>query len=100
MDGEGYTRYVAFFRGINVGGKNKVKMVDLKQLFHDRGFRNVKTYIRSGKVILNLIKTNLYCLMLFLMLSKSDLLSRVMSFCAPAMKYPQLCRRCRLQKKT
>lgn len=45
------TKYVAFFRGINVGGKNKVKMVDLKQLFHDCGFHGVKTYIQSGNVI-------------------------------------------------
>lgn len=44
-------KYVAFFRGINVGGKNKVKMDDLKQFFYDCGFREVKTYIQSGNVI-------------------------------------------------
>ena len=44
-------KYVAFFRGINVGGKNKVKMADLKQLFHDCGFCEVKTYIQSGNVL-------------------------------------------------
>jgi uncharacterized protein (DUF1697 family) len=44
-------KYVAFFRGINVGGKNKVKMADLKQLFYDCGFYAVKTYIQSGNVI-------------------------------------------------
>jgi len=44
-------RYVAFFRGINVGGKNIVKMADLKQLFVKSGFSDVQTYIQSGNVI-------------------------------------------------
>jgi uncharacterized protein (DUF1697 family) len=43
--------YAAFFRGINVGGRNKVKMADLKQLFHDCGFSKVETYIQSGNVL-------------------------------------------------
>lgn len=43
--------YVAFFRGINVGGRNKVKMADLKQLFHDCGFSKVQTYVQSGNVL-------------------------------------------------
>jgi len=42
---------VAFFRGINVGGKNTVLMSDLRQLFIGLGFHNVKTYIQSGNVI-------------------------------------------------
>lgn len=33
MDEKGFSKYVAFFRGINVGGKNKVKMTDLKHSF-------------------------------------------------------------------
>jgi len=44
-------RYVAFFRGINVGGKNIVKMLDLRTLFTDLGLQNVRTYIQSGNVI-------------------------------------------------
>lgn len=32
------TGYAAFFRGINVGGKNIVKMNDLVKLFTDLGF--------------------------------------------------------------
>ncbi len=44
-------RYVAFFRGINVGGKNIVKMADLKKLFSDLGFWEVITYLQSGNVI-------------------------------------------------
>ncbi len=38
-------------RGINVGGKHKVEMKNLVQLFEEIGFTNVKTYINSGNVI-------------------------------------------------
>lgn len=44
-------KYVALFRGINVGGKNVVKMDELKQLFLELGFLQVKTYIQSGNVV-------------------------------------------------
>ena len=44
-------KYIAFFRGINVGGKNIVKMADLRQLFADLGFQGTETYIQSGNVI-------------------------------------------------
>ena len=43
-------RYVALLRGINVGGKNLIKMADLKACFEDRGFEDVATYIASGNV--------------------------------------------------
>ena len=51
-----YMNYFAFFRGINVGGKNIVKMVDLKNLFAGLGFGDVKTYIQSGNVIFSSAK--------------------------------------------
>ena len=38
-------------RGINVGGKNKVSMNDLKARLEDLGYQNVVTYINSGNVI-------------------------------------------------
>lgn len=41
----------ALFKGINVGGKNIVKMFDLKQLLLDLGLSEVKTYIQSGNAI-------------------------------------------------
>ncbi len=44
-------KYTALFRGINVGGKNIVKMDDLKQLFFDLGLQKAKTYIQSGNVV-------------------------------------------------
>jgi len=43
--------YIALLRGINVGGKNKVSMADLKICFQTLGFTNVQTYINSGNVI-------------------------------------------------
>jgi len=45
------TKYIALLRGINVGGKNTVKMADLKAAFEQRGFQNVTTYINSGNVL-------------------------------------------------
>ena len=44
-------RYVLLLRGINVGGKNKVSMNDLKMNIGELGYQNVVTYINSGNVI-------------------------------------------------
>jgi len=44
-------QYVALLRGINVGGKNLIKMTELKACFEGLGFRNVRTYIQSGNVL-------------------------------------------------
>jgi uncharacterized protein (DUF1697 family) len=38
-------------RGINVGGKNLIKMAGLKACFEAQGFTDVRTYIQSGNVI-------------------------------------------------
>lgn len=43
--------YVAFLRGINVGGKNKINMKELKDTFERVGMINVVTYINSGNII-------------------------------------------------
>jgi uncharacterized protein (DUF1697 family) len=43
--------YVALLRGINVGGKNLIKMTDLAACFEALGLTNVRTYIQSGNVI-------------------------------------------------
>lgn len=43
---------MVLIRGINVGGKNIVPMSELKACLEDSGFKNVKTYIASGNVIL------------------------------------------------
>lgn len=43
--------YVAFLRGVNVGGKNKIKMARLKAILESMHFTGVETYLQSGNVI-------------------------------------------------
>jgi uncharacterized protein (DUF1697 family) len=43
--------YVALFRGINVGGNNKLPMKSLAGLLAELGAQGVKTYIQSGNVV-------------------------------------------------
>jgi uncharacterized protein (DUF1697 family) len=45
------TLYCALLRGINVGGNNIIKMIDLKSCFESMGLSNVSTYIQSGNVL-------------------------------------------------
>jgi uncharacterized protein (DUF1697 family) len=45
------TSCVALLRGINVGGKNKLPMADLRALFGTLGHEDVATYIQSGNVV-------------------------------------------------
>jgi uncharacterized protein (DUF1697 family) len=49
-------RRIAILRGINVGGKRKILMADLKSMFEKMKFSNVSTYIQSGNVIFDLEK--------------------------------------------
>lgn len=44
-------KFIAILRGINVGGKRKILMADLRLLFQGLGFTNIHTYIQSGNVI-------------------------------------------------
>lgn len=43
--------YLALLRGINVGGRNIIRMAELRSCFEAEGFRDVVTYIQSGNVI-------------------------------------------------
>jgi len=43
-------RYIALLRGINVGGKNMIKMETLRATFESLGFENVVSYINSGNL--------------------------------------------------
>lgn len=43
--------YVAFLRGINVGGKNLIRMDALRGICESVGCKNVRTFIQSGNVI-------------------------------------------------
>lgn len=45
------TTYVALLRGINVGGKNRILMAQLRAAFEAAGFTGVRTYIQSGNVV-------------------------------------------------
>lgn len=45
------TQYLALLRGINVGGKNIIKMSDLADCFNNLGFVDISTYIQSGNII-------------------------------------------------
>ena len=44
------TRYTLLVRGINVGGKNKVVMAELRQELTELGLEKVETYINSGNI--------------------------------------------------
>lgn len=43
--------YIALFRGINVGGHNKLLMQDLRDLMNGLGYQKVDTYIQTGNVV-------------------------------------------------
>jgi uncharacterized protein (DUF1697 family) len=50
---------ISILRGINVGGQNKIPMVELKALYEKAGFKNVTTYIQSGNVVFSAEKKEL-----------------------------------------
>ena len=43
--------FVALLRGINVGGKNSLRMKDLVAIFERAGCAHVRNYIQSGNVV-------------------------------------------------
>lgn len=45
------TKYAAFLRGINISGKNKISMPELKLALEEAGFTDVSTYLNSGNVV-------------------------------------------------
>lgn len=44
-------RYIALLRGINISGKNKIPMAELKSCFIEFGCTDVFTYLNSGNVV-------------------------------------------------
>ena len=42
---------ISFIRGINVGGRKKIKMADLRDLYSELGFQNPRTLLQSGNVV-------------------------------------------------
>lgn len=47
-------RYVALLRGINISGKNKISMSELKSCFIELGYTDVLTHLNSGNVIFSI----------------------------------------------
>lgn len=44
-------RYIALLRGINISGKNKISMSELKAAFMELGYQEVVTHLNSGNVV-------------------------------------------------
>lgn len=44
-------QFIILLRGVNVGGKNRVPMSDLKQYLTKAGFANARSHINSGNLI-------------------------------------------------
>ena len=55
-------RYILFLRGVNVGGKNKVSMTDLKALLDNAGFENLDSYINSGNLFFSIAESREICI--------------------------------------
>jgi len=51
----GTTCYVALFRGINVGRAKRVAMADLRSMFSDLGYSDVRTVLNSGNVVFTMV---------------------------------------------
>jgi uncharacterized protein (DUF1697 family) len=52
------TKYVALLRGINVGGKNLLKMDALRGAFQSAGLKNVRTFQQAGNVVFESARKN------------------------------------------
>lgn len=53
---------ICLLRGINVGGRNKIKMEVLKEICEDEGLASVETFIQSGNVLFRTEETDLVAL--------------------------------------
>ncbi len=54
----GMATHVALLRGINVGGRNKVPMAELRQVVTSLGHTGVTTYIQTGNVLFSTASTS------------------------------------------
>lgn len=98
-------RYILLLRGINVGGKNKVAMSELKVLLTELGFEDVDSYINSGNLffsgeetyesciskIKHLLETNFDFSIPFTLISKEEYLKEKESL--PKWWYEEMARR-------
>lgn len=47
------TDYIVLLRAINVAGKNKIPMAELREMLHGLGYTDARTYIQSGNIALS-----------------------------------------------
>jgi uncharacterized protein (DUF1697 family) len=52
------TIYVAMLRGINVGGQKIIRMENLRASFETLGFRRVRSYVQSGNLIFEAMRSS------------------------------------------
>lgn len=52
------TTYLALLRGINVSGKNPIRMPELRDSVSRLGFRDVQTYLQSGNIVFRTDQTD------------------------------------------
>ena len=52
-------KYIAFLRGINVGGNKRVPMKELRKILEKHGYLNVKTLLATGNVVFEVDTTQL-----------------------------------------
>lgn len=52
------SRYIALLRGINISGKNKISMSELKAALIEKGFSEVSTHLNSGNIIFSDVETD------------------------------------------
>jgi uncharacterized protein (DUF1697 family) len=80
--------YVAFLRGINVGGHNKVPMAELRKAMNKLNFEKVDTVLNSGNIIFNTQNRNIDELEKLI----SEHLKKTFGFAVPAMvrKYEKI----------
>jgi uncharacterized protein (DUF1697 family) len=45
-------RHIVLLRGINIGARNRIAMGELREALEDAGFKDVRTYLQSGNVVL------------------------------------------------
>jgi uncharacterized protein (DUF1697 family) len=45
-------RHIVLLRGINLGARNRIAMGELRESLEEAGFKDVRTYLQSGNVVL------------------------------------------------
>ena len=50
---------IALLRGVNVGGHNKIKMEDLREICASLNLRDARTYVQSGNIVFQTIEKDL-----------------------------------------